>query len=362
MSLTASTLYGVLSGIHNIFSKAGTKVGEAGDKLSDAEKAADWKGRALPSLTETIQPLVVEPRAIVSPELLQHEKIKDVLTVMSNNFAVYYFQAFNILGNVDNIRAIGTINDLSSIKRRDFSKVGGIAIEELSDDAVSFSTEDTASLKGGVPNIKDVNLATGQLINLTVRSQDGTTTVDVPIAIKVGTVVTSRNIIKAILGLTKLEAGLLSRLDKLLSGEISFFKDFLFAQDLIKEHKKLLMKDNTGMYADVMGRVSSGLRRYYTKGVKGYGAYYNMVVISASAAREIEASLGGKLISSRHRNKLFARNYVMFLVVLDDDRQSVTFYTRDMDTYNSIGYNALKNGKDSSSDLMALFKKMMVGG
>lgn len=356
--MVEGTVYGLIVTLRKVFDAAR-------GVANKTEKAANWSNNALPSLTKTAQTLIVDPRVIVSPSLISHEKLKDVLDVLSANFSMYYLQVFNTIGNVTDVRTKQVLNDLSSIKSPNYSKFGGISLEDINDNTVSFTTEDSNQLNISTDNISDIskrlNLASGHLLNLKVASPNGDTTANIPVIIKLNVSAVPFKIIRAILGVNKLESGILSRLDKLFAGEISFVKDFLFAQDLIKEHKKILMTDKTGMYADVSSRISEGLKRYYKKDIKGYGAFYNMAVISGTEQRELEAALGGKLSNTRLRNKLFARNYVMTIAVMDDDRQTLTMYIRDIDGFNSIGYNMLSKSGTDSGDLLALFKKMASG-
>jgi len=347
----------------------------------DHDKVIEYKdnenqkfGTGLKSIVDTIQPLLVDPRVVISPQLKTDEHTKDVLTVMLNTFSMYYLQAFTMLGDVIDVKTKNTLKDLASIKRVNTSNIGGVVLEEFHHLEKSIYSLEEYGLKDvsvediktgkrkqdfGPELYKDLShLALAKILQLKITPKKSDARVTIPVMVRLSPASAPADVIEGILGVTKMRHSLFNRIDDLRAGNISFFKDFIFNQDLVKEHQRLMMKDKTGLYSEVSNKVNQAILRYGKTGAKGYGAFYNMVVITEQDLKSIEKEVGGSLQKKKYRDRLFSRNFVVMLCVMDREWERATFYTRDMDTHSDIGYDMLKSvsNKDSSADLMKMLK------
>lgn len=315
-----------------------------------------WDENQIPSLTKTISPLLVDPKVIVPFSLRNDENVTKVITLLSTTFITYYTQVFKMVGQIDDMRVIQAIRDLSSIDRGRTGNIGGVVLESFDDSGLTLTMEEVnADLPKDFSKLQ--NLSTGYVVNLSISGSNDRK-ITLPVLIRMNVHGANNNLISHILGIGDMENSLRSRLDALGAGEISFWKDFVFAQDIIKEHKKLLMKDESGLYQDVSGRVSGAYKRWMRDRTKGYGAFYNMVIIDSHTQNKIEAELGGSLNKKRYRDKLFNRNHVMLMAVMDLDFERVSLYTRDVDAVTNFGFNELKANVSGGDSLMSLMKSM----
>jgi len=317
------------------------------------------------SITKSIQPLLVDPRCIISSTLTGNEYLKDVNTILLNTFSMYYVQAFLMISDVLDVRTTKTLRELGSIDRVDTTKIGPIVLEELNILSETGESTDISLEAKSDKRMVEVNadisrkIATAKVIQLKVREKKSKTKVSIPILIRINPAFTPPDVLDGILGVTKMRHALLTRIDDLRAGNITFFKDFIFNRDLIKEHQKLLMKDNTGLYSEVSGKVNHAMARYAKTGLKGYGAFYNMAIISDTDLKRIERAIGGSLEKKRNRDKLFNKNYITMLVVMDTQWERATFYIRDMDSYSTTSFDSLidvSNKTSESKDLMSILK------
>lgn len=88
----------------------------------------------------------------------------------------------------------------------------------------------------------------------------------------------------------------------------------------------------------------------------------DLIVISASTARELERNVGGRLKGLRVRDKVFNETYCMILCVVDPDYEMVTFYHRGIAIPTELSFKELKvsNGK-KGPDVAEIMKAYQMG-
>lgn len=352
-----SSLVSVISYLNNYISSIKEDTEKAKDRVLH-EPGLSAKG-GLVSITDTIQPLLVDPRVVISTDLRGVDHVDNVLYILIDTFAMYYLQAFTMLGDIESYKTIKTLKELSSIKRGDYTKIGPVVLEDMEvaledikylSEEVNTEKKDTKNetAQGAINAGKEFSgLKLVKIVEVTVSAKEKTR-IKIPVTIRLNPAYVANDVLDGIIGTAKARHSLMNRLDDLRSGNISFFRDFLFNQDIRKEHQKLLMKDKTGLYSEVSSKVNSAIGRYARTGEKGYGAFYNMAIISEADADRAARALGGQLTKKRTRDKLFNRNYLTILVVMDREWERATFYTRDMDGYATLGFDMLESKKDSS--------------
>jgi hypothetical protein len=149
-------------------------------------------------------------------------------------------------------------------------------------------------------------------------------------------------------------------------GELKFWKDIVFATDLVDEHKKALMSDKTGVYKQILDRRAAGqahdIKAFFSEGHLSVGTASNLVVMTRQTVRELEAQLGGKWSNFEVRQKVFDRSYLMVVAVVDPDYDHITFYYRGIELATELTVKDLKKaGKDSGSDILELLKTFQSG-
>jgi hypothetical protein len=149
-------------------------------------------------------------------------------------------------------------------------------------------------------------------------------------------------------------------------GELKFWKDIVFATDLIDEHKKAMLADKTGVYKEIMNRRAAGhandARAFFDEGHLSVGTASSLVVTTRQTIKDLETVLGGKWSDFNVRQKVFDRSYLMIVAVADPDYDHVTFYYRGIELPTELSVKDIKKaGKDSNADIMALMQALQQG-
>lgn len=151
------------------------------------------------------------------------------------------------------------------------------------------------------------------------------------------------------------------------AGEISFWKDFVFAADLIKNHKETLKNDTDGVLYDMLSHQRNALAKWF------FGMFSNnhnsanaIIVVDISTFRKVcnEAHIDFKNASVRQ--SFFRKTFTTALVVVDTMYGSVEMYFNGIDTKGTYTFDMInkvgaKGAKDSvdMKDLMKSFSQGM---
>ncbi len=186
--------------------------------------------------------------------------------------------------------------------------------------------------------------------------------VTIPIAVRLMASVIPNTSITHIVASKNEDRGIVERFHSWRAGRISFIKDLIFCQDLIDEHKKALIGDETDTYQEIVRRVNNAKKFGLLTKNPSLVSASNLFVISEQVAKEIEQKLGGKLSNKRIRDKAFDNTYAMIIVVVDREWERVTFYTRGVAASTDLSIKEIKNAsKGKGSDVLDIFRSLQMG-
>ena len=266
-----------------------------------------------------------------------------------------------------------------------------IAVTICVDGGVSiFNKTKTSTTKdNGISNYFEGN----EIIpdNATVTKRDSTTKgteqqivkndnvlVTIPIHVRLLVNVVGPKTIDSLLVRHKEDIGFGERWYSWRAGRISFWKDLVMCQDLIRERKRQVL-DNDG---DVVNKIDARVRNAIVNKVAkmsfktlggqaseikdvdtmSFGVASNLYVITAAEASRIEYHLHGKLSDAKTRNKLFGNGYAMILAVIDPDRERVKFYINGVDGFTDLSVREIKSmSKNKGPDINDMLKMLQMG-
>ena len=185
----------------------------------------------------------------------------------------------------------------------------------------------------------------------------------VPIVVSLDTVVVPSDTVSYTLTYNEEETRFSERLSKAWSGRIRFIKDFLLASDLIKEQKKAMIKDTTGVFNQILKRVNKS--RFYSllTGNFSLSEISAIFVITDAEENEIRKHFGSDLTSTIVRKKVFDNTLAMMIVVIDKEWEQVSIYVKDQDGYSQHSFNEFKSSSGKGSeDITELLKTFLIGG
>lgn len=335
------------------------------------------------SLSEVTKLARVEPLTIVSKDCMNLEYLPDVLQTLTNIFTGYYLQAVALQTKIDNVNIRKVLDRLNP--DRDFyhpafethKDIQTISIENYKfrlphHGELALEASDSANLAQQLPSPEvsgpdgskvlneSLNMAVGKMIDVTIQS--GEQKVKIPVVVRLAPAIIPNQSIVHILALKTEDNSLVERFHAWRSGRISFMKDLVLCQDLIDQHKKALMNDDTGMYNEIIRRANNS---------KVYGALSqnvslvsasNIFVLSETAAEEVEHKLGGKLDNARVRQKAFENTYAMIIAVIDRNFERVTFYHRGIAASTDVSIRDIKSSnKTKGPDILDVMQALSSG-
>lgn len=351
------------------------KIGAIANLLTKAQSS--YKTVSLSEVTKLAR---VEPLTIVSKDCMNLEYLPDVLQTLTNIFTGYYLQAVALQTKIDNINIRKVLDRLNP--DRDFyhpafeshKDIQTISIENYKYSLPRPALEESESAKLArlqpIPEVsgpdsskvlnENMNMAVGKMIEVTLQS--GEQKVKIPVMVRLAPTVIPTQSIVHILALKTEDNSLVERFHMWRSGRIAFIKDFILCQDLIDQHKKALMNDESGVYNEIIRRVNNS---------KVYGAVSqnpslvsasNIFVLSETAAEEVEQKLGGKLDNARIRQKAFENTYAMIIAVIDRNFERVTFYHRGIAASTDVSIRDIKSSnKTKGPDIMDIMSALAGG-
>lgn len=368
------------------------------------------KNQKTDSLTRFTKATRVEPIALVDQRLAHQAYMPDVMQSLSSIFIGYYLQAVALSVNVGRINVIKLldalnpsrdVHDAAATKIVDhINRPSMLSVESykfgLPEPGESFGLEAfgdaerlvlnaSAKVDGATDKInagnadkplgydkgglgKDtvksafeaVNLSVGKLVEVNVE-QDGKSAT-FPVMIRLISTIMSANILVHILGDGSRNATFKERWHGWRSGALDFWRDIVLATDLIDEHRRALMKDKSGVYAEILERRRNNAAASMLNGTPSIGTASNIVVMSHESARELEAIVGGRLSNAKTREKIFENTYVMLLAVVNTEWEQITFYHRGIALPTELSIKELKtSNKGSGPDVGEILKAYQLG-
>lgn len=363
----------------------------AAAKYADAAK----KGAAFvrdTSLTDVTSLARVEPLTILSNDLVNFENTKDILMTLNSLFAGYYLQAVNLsmrLKDVENVRLLDRLNPNrdgsgwmleGSIRGKKAATEGfGNPVIEVEARHITFedmkyrlptTNRPSVSMEadGGDLNLEiSSNLSIGKVINLElqVEGADGKVkTTTMPVSIRLMVTPASAAVVETIFTYGKgEELTLKDRFQSWQAGRIEFWRDLVFAQDLIENYNKALISDSSNVLAEIGRRRTNAKKWGALTANPSLASASTLVVMSEVIAKSIEQKVRGKWSNAGVRKHLFSQTGSMVVAIVDREWGQVTFYVRGAERGTSLTFKEIQSkNKGGGPDVMDIFKTLLSGG
>ena len=222
--------------------------------------------------------------------------------------------------------------------------------DDKSRSSLSFGKDTTRDLK------ELADLSVGKIFMVDI--EDGLHRLQLPVSIRLMASSLPPKQLVHILSHDSKDTSVKERFHAWRSGRLEFWRDIVACSDLIDAHRDTIMKDKTGIYSDILKRNRTNQFAALLSGDPSIATASNIAIISDDTASQIEDEIGGRLHNFKTRQKIFAKTYLMFLVVIDKQYERVTFYHRGINQATELGVRDLKasqkgNGPDVSDILRA---------
>jgi hypothetical protein len=357
-------------------------------KLTDTMRAAKSG-----SLIEYTQPTRVEPIVLMDEKITSLPYAGDIMQSLTSLFSGYYLQAIALsvnVGAVDVIRLLDKLNPKRNVADNVINGVSnGVAtvvsmesveayrfrlpvpgrsdglgslnasLESIGDDDAPITTaspgRDTVKMLGEL-----TNLSVGKMLEVQIESDGSRATFPINVRL-ICSGIGSKELVH-ILGVGSKNISVKERFHAWRAGQLEFVRDLLLCQDLIDSHKKTLAKDPTGLYAEIRKRRAGNSVAAIFSGQPSVATASNIIVMSATSAKELERTVGGRLKDFRTREKIFKETYCMILAVVDPDWEMVTFYHRSLSAPTELSVKELAvSNKGKGPDVAEILKAYQLG-
>lgn len=370
------------------------------------------KNDSLVSFTKVLR---VEPVTMIDERLKNYDNLPDILQTLLTLFCGYYLQAVACMTNVGQINVVRMLDTLNP------NRDGGMAASSLVDaingkaspsmlSMESFGThlpDPVVSMEspqdvgravnsamsgvraavaahrpamdknmygslstGGVDlsrGIKAaseaVNLAVGKLLEVPIIGENNQKAT-FPISVRLATMTVNPDVLTHILGTSGSDNSYRERIHRWRAGELSLVQDLILCRDMILADKRLMAKDTSGAMSEIARRRAANTASAFTTGTPSVGSASGLVVLSKDTAVQLERSRLGRLDDPQFRDAVFADSLNMIMVVVDQDRDLVTIYTRDIALPVKLSVREIKSGnsgKGGGFDINEIMKAYRLG-
>lgn len=387
------------------------KLGEAG--LVTVGKVVDaWRSGQADSYIDYTRPSRVEPLMIVDSSLLFNENTPIVTQSLLSAFAAYYLLAWNqMMVSIDNVQVARTLDKLNpnrSLKDTAVDTAGAIwmlsnenfsyrlpsfarprpsnesnqpvntlgfmenmlkesdkrsekMVKELRNDLKKQRDDDKADdnqrdlmTPGGLVNrstevIKEqTNLSVGKLLEVQISNGQRKDTLPIMIRLQASTMVP--DLLSELLSTGNVDNSVSNRWIKYRSGQINLI-DLLTTRDLVRQHRKNLMTDKTGVYTSLATQRRNNKLSGLISLNPSVANSTNLVVVSTETIKKVELAMGDKFSNFKAREKLFDATGLMIVAVVDPEYDRVKFYTAGMPSVSDLSIRECKaaNQKEGAS-------------
>ena len=336
----------------------------------------------------------VEPLALIDNTIQHLPIMTDVMHSLTTQLAALYIQTLSAMTRVGNItvmqqldrlspdrgpgsviQMVGKVSGLESLPM--FNKAHKISGSKLQYTFESYSAESNPPKETNAPAeakgkpaqrnaeinevVKEVpNLLVGKIVDVTIH--DGQDKFTIPITFKIIPMSASPRVLNAILSMGSVSNTVYERWHSYRAGQLNFWADFVFMNDLLKEHRKILKEDNTGFYREALRRRRTNQAAALASGNASAGTSSNIIVISKAVAAEIERKTGGSFNNAVSREKMIAHTSAMLLAIVDSDYETVKFYYKSIPLPTELTFRDLKSSNKKTgpdiAEILAAFNAM----
>tara|TARA_Y100001960_G_scaffold181169_1_gene190032 strand:+ start:414 stop:1712 length:1299 start_codon:yes stop_codon:yes gene_type:complete len=195
--------------------------------------------------------------------------------------------------------------------------------------------------KDNMRNLTEASdLSTGKQFGVTFE-RDGNKA-EVLMTLRLAVMLASTDEMQNLLTLTDQTNTFSERRLKVKAGQLKFWKDLVFCNDLIEQARKNRFKDKTGYYRRMMDRRSSN----WLSGLLSFDMSINnasaIMIVEQDTVDGLAAEMGGDFDEFAVRKQVFDDTLTVYIAVVDTRFNQITIYTRGMDEYTTLSVSDLK--------------------
>lgn len=298
----------------------------------------------------------ITPIARITDEVaaMNQDVLNNLLQTALGVYSSLYMTAVEQYGSIGNVR-VATILQKYSTSGGGIAKSANIGVSRLMQATESIgepaclSDYKISALEARTDDMRSSNIAVGKLLTVpfTCNGQKSEFRVIVRLAPQVISNSKMVELTKALATDTSMAA----RFHDFRSGKIDLI-DYLTCRDLIRQDRKLLATDTTGVYRSNRDKKTKG---FFTTLISGGNVNMNLassiIIITKTLANELEVAMRGRFSDYKSRQKFMEGQMATLLFVVDTDSEMFTMY---QDSVDDVGRYTFRDIKDNGSSANAL--------
>ena len=325
----------------------------------------DLRNKATTSLTEYSKVTQVNNRAYIQ-ESLQNEEI--LIPLMSTLHQMDISFVLCAIGLNEITTSGRTVRDImQTVSTEAFQSACDIVEMDFGRNTLD---KKVIGLEAQVldPEPKGVRFAAGKLVEIDLviggDPSNGMKTMKAHILVQILPTIIPESTITGFLSLN-FTPTLSQRWTQMRAGEIKFMKDLIFSADLIKNHKRALQSDRSGVLNEMLKKQSQGFRDTllsWTGLTPENHNTANTILIADTNTFELAAHQAGiKFDRYSDRQRFFGKSFAMMVVCVNPDYKRVKMYLNGIDAVGEYSFDMInklgQNQKDSLDikDIMTMF-------
>lgn len=204
------------------------------------------------------------------------------------------------------------------------------------------------------------NLGVGKILEVSLTNRGETISIPVTLTLSVGT--TDNESLIHILGIWNRNYKFKERWHGMRSGELKFWREFVFMRDIIEKQRKALIRDKSGYLSSMMAQSAKNSAAAAISGSASVATASSTIMVSAETARQVELECGFKFDDYGARQRVFESTFAMLLFVVDTEWEMVKIYHRGIEQPTRLTIKELKSsGKGNGPDIAEILKAYQLG-
>lgn len=303
----------------------------------------------------------------VSRRLGKFNPNRDLLSASAEflSFESYQFGLpFNNSGGLDNYEKVcrpeymphfdAELSNESKTRNRDLKSKNQYLDHNNSDNQLSASTGKTMQTATEINN-----LSVGQIVD--VEIVQGDKSAKIPVLIRLNAIGVSPAGMVDILGLGMENNSRSMRWTRFKAGALSF-KELITNQDIVDNYRKAMFRDKSGYFRKANARFNKGLAATVLTNTPSIGSLSSIAIITNDTRRDTEAKHFGNFDDFERRQRVFEKSLLMMIMVVNDDMNTITIYSRDIAESQTYTLDELKKSSNKKNDNLEDMLKAFLGG
>lgn len=221
-----------------------------------------------------------------------------------------------------------------------------VALEAIGSTDIPLADFDLEASEKADDISKPSNLAVGKILSVPIDLEGKAK--PIPVTVQLMPNVVDAKFLRDLIVYGGKDKSVVARTHQWLSGEIDA-ADYFFMLDLLREEKRLLIKDsdNGGLFEMAKMRRATGGVATAISGKEHPNVASSIIMITETTAREIERGLRGRLSNPKTRHAIFVELAATLLFVIDPVKERFRLYTRG---FEDVGYYRFADIKDANTN------------